>query len=180
MSPYTYGYGGSFTTLGKLLNYYLWNCNWAVCVCSGRSAVFVLEITLHHISAYFIRSHLLISLRQTTPQNEVCCLHPRKWDVTETHLGSSPNVVIHPTGTELYYYTISEEYRHYKQMQPNFTIYCNTLLVLWWHGLIQTYKWFTREHGVMKITMKMVCCRQQIILIPFGWIFSNILRHIFT
>ena len=53
---------------------------------SDRSAVwFVLEIELCVRIVDAEPSSIL-----TTPQNKVCCLHPRKRDVTKTYLGSSP------------------------------------------------------------------------------------------
>ena len=54
----------------------------------GRSAVwFVVEIITY--------PHHLI-LTQTTPQNEVCCLHLWKWSVTKTHSRNSPSVTGDP------------------------------------------------------------------------------------
>ena len=47
---------------------------------------------LNNLSASLIQSRHLIS-NTNYPENEVYYLHPRKWDVTKTHLERSPSVV---------------------------------------------------------------------------------------
>ena len=40
---------------------------------------------------YYTWSYTVIKfIAQNTPQNEVYCIHPRKWDATKTYLGISP------------------------------------------------------------------------------------------
>ena len=72
--------------MGSTSNEFSWDSKFADGVHSDRSAVsFVLEIKWRVCIVDAEPSSIL-----TTPQNKVCCFHPRKRDVTKTYLGSSP------------------------------------------------------------------------------------------